>query len=563
MIDSTELIQRLKLWDKKSGQWIYFVLWDIQKQFLQQVHTKKKILSLKKRQVGFSQLTGADSLIQCMAQQNFTVLILSISSDDARVFLDRIRGMYGQIPTLKEIQEQANPNIHDAYLAGLKATNKVIKGLDGGEEMVFQSGSSIVSLSCQKGRGRTADRVVLDEMAFYTLRNSKIELETVLKSITPTLDRSDGQLIGVTTANGLGKFYQMFIDAVYGRNGYSWFFVSCYDDPDFTEEKRASIIKDDGEDHANQEYPRTWREAFLASGSPRFEQSILLEYEENAIKPIATGDIEIKIVEQDGKKYRQEQIVVDGQYTFYQPYNPKGTYLITGDVAEGLDHGDYSVAKCFEVATGCQVVEWHGHCEPSEFGDVCYKLGVHYNFALIAIEANNHGISANQRLKDLQYKNIFQGTHASVRSDDKYKNPSRRYGWMTTDISKKLIIDNLASLLLQRAIPYFNEQDVRELQYYIKKNGKTNAQEGHYDDRVMCLAIAYYLIQFVEQVNPEYKCYTCQNYNNNNCEQHDYLRRKDALCKFYSKVTLDTLFISDTSSNGRYRRIERDTLDFE
>ena len=102
--------------------------------------------------------------------------------------------------------------------------------------MVFSNGSSLVSLSAQKGRGRTADRVILDEMAFYTLRRAKIQLAEVMKSIAPTLERSQGQMVGITTGNGRGQHYSMWMDAINGISKFMTFFVSCWDDPDFDEQ---------------------------------------------------------------------------------------------------------------------------------------------------------------------------------------------------------------------------------------------------------------------------------------------------------------------------------------
>lgn len=496
--------------------------------------------------MGWSQLTGADSLIQCMAKQNFTTLALSISADDASVFLARIRGMYQQIPSI-EAYKKMEQHPDDDILVAMKHYNPLIKGQDAGEEMVFKSGSSIVSLSAQKGRGRTADRVILDEMAFYTLRNSKIEIEEVLKGIEPTLDRGNGQLIGITTANGVGRFYKMFLDAIRKVSSYKAFFVSCYDDPDFTEAKRNQIVADHGEEHANQEYPRTWKEAFIASGSPRFDMKCIDWYSERTLKPIAKGEIRTEILKDVlGYEYMNEWIDLDGECLFYKMYEKDALYMVVADVAEGLDSGDFSIAKVFKIVTGELVAEWHGHLEPADFGDILVLFGLHYNNALIAPEANNHGISTIQRIRDRQYRNIFVGTHTSERSDDKYKQPGRRYGWLTTETSKKAIIDNLANMILHKEVPWFTEEDVQELQYYVRKNGKTNAQDGHYDDRVMCLAIFYYLKRFVD-IPKFVACKDCKNFNPRNkvCTMNYMLRDEEKTCIFAQEIDYDDIDLDD------------------
>lgn len=103
LCDCEKYIERLQLWDKRFSKWIPFKLWPIQKQWMKQLYSKRLLIALKKRQMGWSQLTGADSLVQCMFRPNFTVLVLSISADDARVFLDRIRDMYRRIISPEEL----------------------------------------------------------------------------------------------------------------------------------------------------------------------------------------------------------------------------------------------------------------------------------------------------------------------------------------------------------------------------------------------------------------------------------------------------------------------------
>jgi len=496
-INSLALIQRLTLWDKKTGQWIKFKLWDIQKQWLKVLHSNLRILSLKKRQVGWSQLTGADSLIQCMALPNFTTLALSMSSDDARVFLNRIRGMYLQIPTLKEIeQRRANGETIDEYeeeLALLKKVNPVLKGADGGDEMVFANGSSLVSLSAQKGRGRTADRVILDEMAYYTLKMSKTTLGDVMKSIAPTLERAQGQLIGITTANGRGEQYEMWRDAINGISDFVTFFVSCYDDPDFSEEKRQQIIENFGEDHANQEYPRTEKEAFLASGRPRFDVKALEYYETNmVIEPIFVGELQEST----------DEIVPNskGNFKIIMPLNNIGQYAVVADVSEGLEKGDYSVAKIFNRNTWEQVAEWRGHIEHAFFGSILAKCARMYNNALIICEANNHGHSSITQLRNVEHypeELIFEHNLVMKTSpDEDFRDPNKRLGWRTTNKTRPLIIDALGKAIIKRYVPDFLKGDIEELySFVIKANGKCEAEDKCYDDRVIVLAITYYLLQ--------------------------------------------------------------------
>ena len=567
--NSIPLIEKLQLWDKKSNKWIPFKLWPIQVSWVNFLHQHLKVLSLKKRQVGWSQVCGADSLIQCMLKENFTVLALSITGDDARVFLDRIRGMHQQIPTPDEYSQQLKdgkaPDKHMMELVTMKHVNRVTKGADAGDEMVFSSGSSIVSLSAQKGRGRTADRVILDEMAFYTSRNAKIDLATVLKSIAPTLERAEGQLVGITTANGRGQQYDMWMGSINGTNNFKNFFVSCWDDPDFTEEKRRKIIEDHGEDHANQEYPRTWKEAFLASGRPRFESHELDWYEMNRqLEPIFRGDLleDVDEITENSK----------GNFKVYQKYKQIGQYMIVADVAEGLEKGDYSVAKVLDRYTWEVVAEWHGHIEHALFGTILAKMGRMYNNAIQIPEANNHGHSAITQLRyGEKYPEQLIFEHNIVMKptpDEDFRDPNRRKGWRTTPKTRPLIINALAKAILKHTIPCLCKEDISELfSFVIHPNGKAEAEDKCFDDRVIVLGIAYYLLQNetfqqfypFEQKKEHEICGICQHFRvkerddkDGICQQSKRKCKPVSWCSLYEKFEYEDdsdLFLDKTYSD--------------
>ena len=58
------------------------------------------------------------------------------------------------------------------------------------------------------------------------------------------------------------------------------------------------------------------------------------------------------------------------------------------------------------------------------------------------------------------------------------------------------MVNILAERILNKDIPSFTSKDKRELMtFIINKAGKAEAAPGCYDDRVIALAIAYYLLQ--------------------------------------------------------------------
>lgn len=516
LVNSLKLIERLKIWDAKNKIETPFKLWPKQKEFLNTILRNKKVILLKKRQIGASQLTAADSLVQCMSQKNWTCLVLSITQDDADEYLKRAYDMYLTLP-------------YNVRLAcPVKKNNSL---------MEFPWGSRLLSLSASKGRSKTADRIIIDEAAWIKKLKSNVDLREVLLNVMPTLEKRNGQVIIISTANGLDVFYSKFLAGMKGVGGYVSVFFSCWDDPTFTKKDRELIIEAEGNDHANQEYPRTYREAFLASGSPRFSINILSEYYENIAPPMKIrGDItDMGIVENE-----------KGNFRGFIKKETKGQYLISADVSEGLENGDYSSAKVLCRRTGKQVAEWHGHIDYADFGTQLVKLGKYYNNAILVVEANNHGNATIVQIKNVEkYPSylIFSSNYVAPRADDDFKRPNKRYGWMTTSISKGVIIDNLAYMILHKEVPFFVKEDLSELSSYVKdKNGATNAEKGCYDDRVMALAIGYYILKKYphEKVEDWRTCNTCRHYDSDDsrCVEVDRHILEPIYCRAYSELKI-------------------------
>ena len=495
----------MQLYDKRQGCYVPFILWAKQREFLDLIHNQKRIIILKKRQTGMSQLTGADSLAQCMSNDNFTVLVLSKSGDDAKEYLNRVREMYESLP---DIIRNACPLNKDTQ-----------------EEITFMNKSRIKSLAANKGAGYTADRVVIDEAAFITLKESHIDLETVLKRVEPTLDKAEGQLILISTANGMNTFHEYYMNSKQNKSSFIPFFFSCYDDPTFNEAKRLQIVDDHGTDHANQEYPRSETEAFLSSGRKRFDVEKLQSIE------IIKGDI---------KNY----------YTYYSKKHNKGQYLSVSDVAEGLAKKDYSVNKIFDRISQKQVCEWRGHIEPYDFGIVISNLAKEFNNAIVVIESNNHGHSTLASVKQ-HYMTQLIFEHDMLfkeKTDDDYNKPNSRYGWRTTASTKPIIIDNLANGIVNNKIYGLSREDKDEMfTYVIESNGSTNAESGYFDDRVMVWAIAHYLMNN-SSFNYHYPirqnldtCSKCNNYNNQICRLVNAIKDANESCHMFKVKVANTL----------------------
>lgn len=252
-----------------------------------------------------------------------------------------------------------------------------------------------------------------------------------------------------------------------------------------------------------QEYPSTWEESFIASGKNVFNPLALQEMEKDAT-PLE-GVEYYKITPLEDRPYEEfeleripfEENETPDDFTYKAPLKiwekpkPYKEYVIGADVAEGLKGGDFSVATVVDISTMAVVARWRGHCDPDKFGEILGALGTYYNYALIGVEVNNHGLTTVQKLRDTFYTNLYKRDRGY---DEEWETPTVNLGWKTDMRTKRLMIDDLIKLVRERVIKDKDIVFINEAFSYVRdERGRMNAEEGSHDDAVMSTAIAYQL----------------------------------------------------------------------
>ena len=252
-----------------------------------------------------------------------------------------------------------------------------------------------------------------------------------------------------------------------------------------------------------QEYPSTWQEAFIASGKNVFNPLALQEMEKDAT-PLEDVDY-YKITPLEDRPYEEFELEkvqfepneTPDDFTYKAPLKiweepkPYKEYVIGADVAEGLKGGDFSVATVVDISTMAVVARWRGHCDPDKFGEILGALGTYYNYALIGVEVNNHGLTTVQKLRDTFYTNLYKRDRGY---DEEWETPTVNLGWKTDMRTKRLMIDDLIKLVRERVIKDKDIVFINEAFSYVRdERGRMNAEEGSHDDVVMSTAIAYQL----------------------------------------------------------------------
>ena len=351
----------------------------------------------------------------------------------------------------------------------------------------------------EAGRGTTPTIAHLSEVAFWQFD------EQILAGLFQGISQEMGtEVILESTANGAsGEFFRLYQGAIRGENDYvpiflPWFITSEYrrDPPEGFERSseetdlaekyslddaqlywRRLKIAESGEKKFKQEYPSSPDEAFLVTGNNVFDQE-------------ATSNIQVRAPEyvrafDEGSNYFEENR--EGHLEIWQTPSFDDKFIIGADVALGVGQ-DHSTAVVLNKEREVCALFRDNQIDPSLYGDILFYLGRYFNNALVAVESNSLGIATLNRLKQMNYLNLYYQTKASQLTSEESGKP----GFRTTIATKPMIIGNLKRAIEDNDMEINSDLIVGELKTYVANdNGHTAALAGNHDDCVMALAIAF------------------------------------------------------------------------
>ena len=351
----------------------------------------------------------------------------------------------------------------------------------------------------EAGRGTTPTIAHLSEVAFWQFD------EQILAGLFQGISQeNETEVILESTANGAsGEFYRLFQGAMKGENEYVPIFLPWYITPEYRRKApegfectveefdlmdkydldddqlywRRLKIGESGEKKFIQEYPASAEEAFLVTGNTVFDQTILQEIEVSAPNYSRAYDNETNYFE-DSR---------EGHLSMWNAPSFEDKFIIGADVSLGVGQ-DYSTAVVLNKEREVCALFRDNYVDPSVFGDILFYLGRYFNNALLAVESNSLGIATLNRLKQMNYVNLYYQTKAASLLNDEGAKP----GFRTTISTKPMIIGNLKRAIEEHDIGLHSDVILSELRTYVSAdNGSTNALAGNYDDTVMALAIAF------------------------------------------------------------------------
>lgn len=460
--------------DQRLGKAVPFILWDCQKELSSIWNLYDYSIILKSRQIGISWLSAAYALWCCIFHPYFIAMVLSKKEEDAKEYLEKVKFFYSNLPDFFKA------------LAPLKTepTQTII-------EFKNESKIKVETSNPEAGRSKTLNLLIVDEGAFIP------EARRIWNAAEPTLEKTKGKAIIISTANGYDPFFRpKWLSAKSGDNGFKHFFISWYGDPARTQEWYDSHLKaaksEEREREFRQEYPANDIEAFIISGDTFYDPNLIQTYLDMKRKKPRTGNLSLvydKILFKKAPVFEDNET---GKLKIWEFPDPSKDYCGGVDTGEGGDNGDFSVFVLYDRKSKEQVMEFRARLETDEFAEMVYIIGKWYNFALLNIEINAIGNSMlNYIVKQRRYPSIYRQMKYDERSNAKV----HTLGWRTTANNKRVILDALGSLLREHEMLPHSMQLFNEMKSFVRiksdlsNNYKYEASKGENDDTIIAHAL--------------------------------------------------------------------------
>lgn len=205
-----------------------------------------------------------------------------------------------------------------------------------------------------------------------------------------------------------------------------------------------------------------------------------------------------------------------GMLKIWEPPEEGIGYVVGCDCAEGIEHGDWSVAEVIRMDTCDQVAEMRGKPSADEWGRKISILSQHYNTALLAIETepSAHGATAFRAADDFGYPNLYY-RQALNTARQKFVD---KIGWRTDPATIAQIVERVRVALAGEAKIYSTQllEELLGIRFERKKDSLRAAGASQWktvtrthDDCMvaygiaLCVRDAIYFEGRVEEVTPQ------------------------------------------------------------
>jgi len=235
----------------------------------------------------------------------------------------------------------------------------------------------------------------------------------------------------------------------------------------------------------HQEFPTTVEEAFLSTGQTYFPTAKVFA-QMQTVQPGTRGEL---LVNEKGDVHFQP--LSSGDFEMFEKPEIGQQYVIGGDTAEGLAHGDKQILYVLKHKTEECVGVYRSSVPPDEFIGAAFKVGKFYNWALLGIESNKDGLWVNDGLDKMGYINLY---YRKV-FDDITKNVTKFFGWKTTSATRPFALAALKAVFLRKNSGFPMAILSEMITFLRNAKGRPEALAGKHDDVIMAASIAYAILQ--------------------------------------------------------------------
>ena len=422
--------------------------------------TKRNIV-LKARQVGITTYIAARFFVQTMTRRGTLSVQVAHDRESAEEIFRIVKRFWEQLPLSMRTGALRTSYCNSRHL--------VFPDLD--------SEYCVSAADENAGRGWTIQNLHCSEVARWG-RSGEEALASLRAAVVP-----GGEIVLESTPNGAGGLFyeewQRAEETGYTRHFFPWWFETSYRKKRgksfaaFNPEEQALMLQHGlSPDQiawrrmqwtslramAAQEFSEDPVSCFRSSGECVFDQEAVDRALKSAGEPV--------------ERRENHRLLI------WLPPQAGREYVMGVDPAGGGTDGDYSCAQMIDRRLGTQCAELLGHYPPREFAQKLVELATEYNFALAAVEKNNHGHAVLAYLRMKEYPNVFVQKGLD--------------GWLTSAVSRPAMIENLAAALVEDAELFQSPRLLSECRTFVRfSDGKTGAAPGTHDDCVMALAIAW------------------------------------------------------------------------
>jgi hypothetical protein len=157
------------------------------------------------------------------------------------------------------------------------------------------------------------------------------------------------------------------------------------------------------------------------------------------------------------------------------------------------------------------VAEYQSRIAPDMFSQVLYGAGKEYNNCLIVVENNSVGFAVLEKLKDMEYPNVYhsiKSTHEYVDEAQANSVSNAVAGFTTSSKTRPLIVAKMEEFIRNKLVKVYSNRLFRELETFIWNNGRAEAMRMYNDDLVMAFSIGCWVRDTIFEINKKELAYS-------------------------------------------------------